>query len=93
MILKSGRNKRGSRFKTFINDGPVLTLTCFATSQIWPHLFEMLISCQAHTRMCSERSNGHWFYGLKQILGKSLRISSDKASNLPKRDVRFILLK
>ena len=30
MVLKSGRYERGSRFKKFINDGPVLTLTCFA---------------------------------------------------------------
>ena len=29
--------------------------------------------------------------GIKRVDGR--RISSDKASNLPKRDVRFILLK
>ena len=63
MVLKSGRNERGSMFMTFINDGPVLTLTRFAHGQIWLHLFDMLISYQAHTHMCSERSNGHWFSG------------------------------
>ena len=30
---------------------------------------------------------------LTVLYKKSIRISSDKASNLPKRDVRFILLK
>ena len=61
MVFKSGRNERGSGFKMFIKDGPVLTLTC----SIWSHLIDMLISYQAHTRMCSERLNGHWFSGSK----------------------------
>ena len=31
MVLNLAGKNGGSRFKTFINDGPVLTLTCFAT--------------------------------------------------------------
>ena len=33
--------------------------------QIWSHLFDMLISYQAHTRMYNDRSNCHWFSGSK----------------------------
>ena len=37
-------------------------------------------------------SDQHWTFNF-QFLFSAVRISSDKASNLPKRVVRFILLK
>ena len=61
-----------------------------------PHLLSDFNYCRFKDAFIIIMTIGLYYFSLEQVnvlLQLEARISSDKASNLPKRDVRFILLK